>query len=120
MDSAGVECGSKMVGTGLSLCGLALHNAAAKSTPISRTNNPTARATIAPQYALCVVSSILLSPSLARRFCHESFVHFATQLEEATRLPNIAVVSDVKEADYKRHRSAVCQPVEHDVPMLTA
>jgi len=32
----------------------------------------------------------------------------------------MAVVSDAKEADYKRHRSAVCQPVEHDVPMLTA
>jgi hypothetical protein len=54
------------------------------------------------------------------RFCHESSVHFAPQLEEATRLPNMEGVSDGKEADYKRRRSAVCQPVEHDVPMLTA
>jgi hypothetical protein len=32
---------------------------------------------------------------------HESSGHFATQLEDATRLPNMTVVSDGKEADYK-------------------
>jgi len=52
--------------------------------------------------------------------CHESSVHFATQLKEATRLPNMAVVSDVKEPTTNATASAVCQPVEHDVPMLTA
>lgn len=60
MDSAGVERGSKMFGTGLSLRGLAVHNPAAKSIPARRTRIPIARPTTAPQSVLCVVSRILL------------------------------------------------------------
>src|SRR5260370_36589084 len=64
MDSAGVERGSKMFGTGLSLRGLAVHNPAAKSIPTRRTSIPIARPTTTPQSAcLCVASDIPFSPS---------------------------------------------------------
>jgi len=60
MDSAGVERGSKMFGTGLSLRGLAVHNPATKSTPARRSAAPVTRLMIAGQSAFCIVSTILI------------------------------------------------------------
>src|SRR5438270_1779472 len=48
MDSAGVECGWKMLVVALSPSGLALHNPAAKSIPARRTRIPKARPTTTP------------------------------------------------------------------------
>src|SRR5215469_6817089 len=63
IDSAGVECGSKMLGTGLS-CGAAIHNPVARRTPARRTRIPATRPTIAPQSALCIVAPILIEHPL--------------------------------------------------------
>src|SRR6266446_6567156 len=64
MDSAGVERGSKMFGTGLSLRGLAVHNPATKRIPAIRTSIPLARPTTTPQSVLCVVLCIFLGPAV--------------------------------------------------------
>jgi hypothetical protein len=52
-----------MLGTGLSLDGLAAHNPAAKRIPVRRTSTPVTRPRTAPQSVLCVVSAIPLRPS---------------------------------------------------------
>jgi hypothetical protein len=65
MDSAGVECGSNMLGTGLSLGGFAAHSPAARRIPARMTIIPMARPAIAPHFALRVVPSIFLNLSLA-------------------------------------------------------
>src|SRR6266849_6212438 len=59
IESAGVECESKMLGTELS-CGAAVHNPAARSTPATRIATPTTRLMIAGQSAFCIVSTILI------------------------------------------------------------
>src|SRR5271169_1848197 len=43
MESAGVDWGAKMLGTGLSIGGLAAHNPAARSIPASRSSTPARR-----------------------------------------------------------------------------
>ena len=52
MESAGVECGSKMLGTGLAFAGLAAHKRAAKNMPARKIITPAARLAMTPQSVL--------------------------------------------------------------------
>jgi hypothetical protein len=55
MESAGVECGSKILGTGLAGSCVALHSPAARTIPANNRNTPTTRPTTTPGSALCNV-----------------------------------------------------------------
>src|ERR1051325_6657762 len=66
IESAGVERGSKILETRLSLWGLATHNPGAKSTPTRRISIPRVRSTTVLQCFLCAVSGILQNLFLFR------------------------------------------------------